>query len=460
MKYADNGSGMKYSPRNFVILVLLFAIVPSGFARVEPAAARVPDGYIETAGIRSRISDDWLTGDPVSIVLREPVEVIDGSGNRARIDARRLDQLVDIRIEPLGSAGVQGHWILSRSLEDGAYLSITLYPLDNPAVYVRIRPENRDGSGSRSRLDIVAWNSRFAASIPIALSFSHCLTASLEALITVSRTAVPWRVFYPDTDLSMPVSSAADRVRSLLATLVYLEDGAFDDKGNPVHISDGSPQTLEELRAACNAEQACMEAINRAELAGGVNCAGFAKWLVDGIIWPAAGSRLFINALNTRTSSPETGFTEHWIERRDIFFALDWTRNLSSAVVSQRRKLTILPSESGTDVTVSPLAGVRGYQKDVGYTATELLPLLYWLAVHEGGHLYLGAISRERGEPRLREYHHIAAFFPWFDDTGRFHLAVFESARETAMDTFVSSNADAWIHLVRLRLPGDGLFEP
>ena len=77
-----------------------------------------------------------------------------------------------------------------------------------------------------------------------------------------------------------------------------------------------------------------------------------------------------------------------------------------------------------------------------------------------GGHFYLGAISRERGEPLLRQYHHIALFFPWFDDAGAFHVAVFESAVETPPEKFVSANSDAWVHLVRVRAPQTGYFWP
>jgi len=87
-----------------------------------------------------------------------------------------------------------------------------------------------------------------------------------------------------------------------------------------------------------------------------------------------------------------------------------------------------------------------GFLTDAGYGVEGLLPLLYTLAIDEPGRFYLAAVNNEigppstetnpQGKPRMRQYFHIAAFVPYFSESGVFHVAVFESAAETSIQAF------------------------
>jgi hypothetical protein len=245
----------------------------------------------------------------------------------------------------------------------------------------------------------------------------------------------------------------ADTVRSRLGTLVYLEDGAFDEEGSPVLIASGARQDPQAVLQAAGGR-------DLAGIAGGVNCAGFAKWVVDGMIRPITGGGIKLSPLRDRTASPETHFTEPFRQDRDIFFALDWSRHLARAAASLYQGSTVRPSRSGVDVTIEPFSGANGYERNVGYRARDLKALLFWLASTEPGHLYLGAVSTERGNPLLREYHHLIVFMPFFDDEGEFSCAVFESAEETGLDNVMTRNLDAWVHLARIRASERDRYEP
>ena len=196
------------------------------------------------------------------------------------------------------------------------------------------------------------------------------------------------------------------------------------------------------------------------------------------MIRPIAGQGIFIKSLKTETDVPDTYFTKPYKER-ELYFGLEWIRNLAAAALSLNVKRTVKPIGSGLDVTVEPFALVppikqknvkedfasfKGYEKTAGYQTSYLQALLYYLAISEPGHFYLGAVSRtvspEKGSPPLRQYHHIAAFFPYFDVFGNFHIDVYESGKETSIEQFMSLNSDAFTALVRIRAPQPGVFNP
>ena len=412
--------------------------------------------YPESAGVRSGILESWLTAGTLEVSALDPVVVSDTNGFSYLVSRKRdaAAGLFEISVEPYNARSVRGKWSLFRRLSDGSPERIVLFPGPDEAVRLELRPSADSASSDKSRADLIVYGQYAARSVPVGLPFVRLYSLSLSDLYTLTETSIPWDLAAPDNTLYADIESAVAEIRDALPSLVYLDDGAFDEHGYPVLIRDGSAQDPQAVRNALANGQ------DIARVAGGVNCSGFAKWIIDGIVRPRAGSQLFIDPLKTPTAAPNTHFTEPYRESRDLFFGLDWTRNLASAVVSLSAGATVRPDESGVDVTVNPFSGASGYKPAVGYRMSELVPVLYWLAVRERGHLYLGAVSRERGTPPLRQYHHIAAFFPWFDSTGRFRLTVFESAAETESAEFVSRNADAWIHLVRVRAPEAGYFVP
>ena len=84
---------------------------------------------------------------------------------------------------------------------------------------------------------------------------------------------------------------------------------------------------------------------------------------------------------------------------------------------------------------------------------------MYTLAIDEPGMFYLGAVNTELApKPRMPQYFHIAAFLPYFDEDGLFHIALFESAAETSFNRFASRYPGHYINLVRI--PIEKTFEP
>jgi len=438
----------------FVLSVfLVFLVASAAFSR---DLTNPPEGFVETADVRGDLFDDWLSAGISPLMSLASDEVTDRFGRVFAVRRERDDEngLLAVRIQARDAAGIQGQWVLYRSFSDGLPHEIRIYPLDNSRIWVSLFPGDSGPESGKSRLDLVLYGSTAVSGIPVGVPLVKLYTASFQDIMLMTRALVPWDLLDHHVDDYAAARSAVSVIRDRLPSLVYLDDGAFDHDGRPVHIRDGSPQSPAEVLSALGPGQ------TPDNIAGGVNCSGFAKWIVDGIVFPEAGSRLFLDPLKKQTDSPETHFTEPFRESRDVFFALDWTRQLASAVVSLGGRGTVLPAESGADVTVDPFPGFARHVPGVGYRSGALQSLLYWLAIRESGHMYLAAISRERGDPPLRQYHHIAVLFPYFDEHGQFTIAVFESAAETPYPLFVSRNDDAYIHLVRVRCPEKGRFIP
>lgn len=448
---ADNRKCMK---RTIVFIIVTLVFFLSGTAYAAPMIPS--DDYIESDEVRLGIKNTWLEAELNTLLMLKSELRSDRYGRQFSVTQQKdpSGTLVAIEIAPIETVGARGKWVLYRRLLDGVSDHVRIYPVSDPGVFIELRSDNDNPERGKTLLGMSVYGAWACRDIPLGIPFIRIFTSSFASIVSMTSLLVPWNFLDSDSLCYREVISASAIVREGLKSLVYLEDGAFNEKGEPVMILDGSPQNPAELLKALAPGQ------NPKDVVGGVNCSGFAKWIIDGIVRPRAGSQLFINSLKTQTSSPDTLFTEPYRENRDLFFALDWTRHLASAVVTLNLKKTILPDFSGIDVTDIMLTGIHRYEKNVGYRTEELLPILYYLAIRESGNMYLGAISRERGMPLLRQYHHIAAFFPYFDETGQFQVDVYESAVQTPVDTFLLNNTGSYIHLVRVKLPEVLYFQP
>jgi len=106
-----------------------------------------------------------------------------------------------------------------------------------------------------------------------------------------------------------------------------------------------------------------------------------------------------------------------------------------------------------------------GFSNEAGYGVEGLRPLLYTLAINDPYSFYLAAVNMEvatpgsiRGTPRLRQYYHIAALVPYFDEQGGFRIVVFESAKETSFAAFRNRYPGQHVNLVRV--PVSARFDP
>ncbi|MDR2097221.1 MAG: hypothetical protein LBP37_01705 [Spirochaetaceae bacterium] len=425
-------------------LVLGALASPAVFALDTPVS-----GIAEDLALRLKLFDAWFIETPSRVTSRPALlEVLPGGG-RVEVRTERIRDEFGIVLAREFSRSfpgwAQGSWVITRSMKDGSLVRIRFFPRSDPYTYIQFYPLD----GERSLMDVIAYDAYLARSVVVPLSLEHILSAPLqEVLRTLKQTALV-RYFEPHPEDYQNIRALLGGVRRLLPGLSFADDGAINENGEYVFIKTLEPQKEN----------------------FGLNCSGFVKWLVDGLLRPVTGRRLPIFPLKQRYGERGSSFTEPYEQSRDPFFGLDWIRNLASAVglTLKSPAFTVLDE---IEVRECPFSEVivrtgrtsrtvpyTGFLPDAGFDIKNLKALLYTLAINEPDTVYLGAVNAELPpKPRTRQYFHVAAFFPYFDGYGTFHILVFESAAETPFNRFVARYPVHHVNLVRI--PVETAFDP
>jgi hypothetical protein len=373
---------------------------------------------------------------------RIQVRIEDGGHEFGIVLARELN-----RVFP---GWAQGSWILTRNKEDGAAVRIRIFLRSDPYTYVQFRPMGTD----KSQMDVVLYEAYTTRSLPIAIPFDRLLVIPVEEALNLAGNAFPRRYFDPHPEDYRDIRSLVAGIRERLPGISFRDDGAMDERGRYVYIN-----TLEEQPGA-----------------GGLNCSGFAKWVVDGILRPVTGHLLPIPPLKAAFGERGSSFTKPFEEVRDPFFGLDWTRNLAARAHSVLRFSGYGVSEEAIlqeiEVRNVPFSSVilrnqgsgvprafPGFLMNAGFGFEGIHPLLYTLAIDEPGRVYLASINDEvNPAPRMRQHFHVAVLIPYFNENGNFQIALFESAEETSFARFKNRYPGHYVNLVRI--PVEGKFNP
>jgi len=461
----------------FIIFYLFFIILP--LSGQDLPLSRI----VDDSALRTSVKDTWLVETPTRVLPKSRVmNTLPGGGRvELRVEAAKDEFSIIFARELKNSNGnggansignfpgwAQGSWILTRRRDSGEAEKIRIFLRSDPYTYIQFRPFTTD----KCYMDVVLYEAYIVRSLPLPVTLERLYTMQLKDVLNLAGDQFPGRYFEPKPDDYRLQRQFISKVRENIKGLVFADDGALDQSGKYVYINTGLPQKGQP----------------------GLNCSGFAKWLVDGILKPITGERLEIPPLKEPYGKRGSSFTEIW-EERDPFFGLDWIRNLASTAWSKLlspafgnldeievrsdlfSQLTLRDRNNKTEYSYP------GFLKDAGYGVEGILPLLYTLAIDEPGKFYLGAVNNERGppatpdnpqgQPRMRQYFHITAFVPYFSESGVFKVAVFESAAETSIQAFrnryplIPRTIDGekrlfpnghYVNLVRI--PVEAVFEP
>jgi hypothetical protein len=417
-------------------------------------ALDVPLRHIaDDSSLRLELKGGYFADAPARVMARRPVARVLPGGDevQVRVEANNASFTVLLarKAANMFPGWAQGSWSVTRNRRTGEFEHIRIFLRSDPYTYIQLRPSEADGN--KTLLDAVVYDAFVQRGLPLPFSFDRALTMSLADVLRLAAPQFPSRYYEPDSRDYADIRHFIAQVRANIGGLAFGDDGAIDEHGAYVYIATLEPQLGGEP---------------------GLNCSGFAKWLIDGLLKPLTGQKLTINALKAPYGNRGSGITQPWDALRDLFFGLDWTRNLAASVQN-----ALYPGESVPlsefEVRDAPFtqmiarkdgaAEIHSYPEhvvDVGFAAEGIYPLLYTLAVNEPGNFYLAAISDDRGgpRPRLRRYFHVAALLPYFDETGVFRVTVFESAEETSFARFRVRYPGDFINLVRI--PVETAFDP
>ncbi|GHV15867.1 hypothetical protein FACS189493_0490 [Spirochaetia bacterium] len=463
--------------RRFLCVGLFSFILLNRLWSLDLPSAKIEDD----SALRRSLLDSWFTEMPGrTLANRSFIHTLSGGGRiQVRIEegqdeftivlARELTAsntggAEAVRISGAFPGWAQGSWVLTRRRSDGEAIRIRVFLRSDPYTYVQFRPM---GDG-KCQMDVVLYDAYLVESQPLAITFDRLLVIPVEEALRIAGSSFPRRYFDPDIGRYRDTWNLVTAVRSYLPSFIYGDDGAIDDQGRYVYINTLLPQGEKP----------------------GLNCSGFAKWMVDGILRPLTGTLLPIPPLKDAFGDRGSSFTEPYERIRDPYFGLDWIRNLGSRANSALRSASY-GTLGEIEVREAPFSQViirerdrrgretravktyPGFLPEAGFGIEGLHPLLYTLAIDEPGRIYLAAVNTEigapttadnlRGRPRMRQYFHIAVLVPYFNEYGTFQVTVFESAAETSSDetsfTFFKNRYPGhYINLVRI--PIDSVFDP
>jgi hypothetical protein len=452
-----------------VFLIFFLALPIFG---LDLPVTKIPDDSL----LRIKLKDSWLMEVPARVLAKQPVTEYLPGGERVNVRALEskdefmvlfsreymngkiaVDNSPEVPRGPTGQfpGWAQGSWMITRRKDTGEGVLIRIFLRSDQHTYIQFSRFNSE----KCQMDAVVYGGYIVNSLPIAVSFERLYSMQLNDILKLAGDKFPMRYFEPQPAFYKDTGKLVANVRRHLGNLRFADDGAIDENGNYVFIDNLGRQT------SANA---------------GLNCSGFTKWLIDGILRPVTGARLTINQLKAPFGGRGSSFTENWEQRRDPYFGLDWIRNLASEANGTLRTNSyraleefevrndnfslVIVNENKTFVTLS----YPGFLGEAGYGVEGLYPLLYTIAIDDPFKFYLAAVNNEigapitqtnlRGAPRLRQYFHVAALVPYFDEYGVFRIVVFESAAETSFNAFRGRYPGHYVNLVQI--PVVSTFDP
>ncbi|MCA1948940.1 MAG: hypothetical protein LDL24_00055 [Treponema sp.] len=445
-------------------LILCVSITPLVNAAAYSAEDRPYSRISDDAALRRSLIESYFIL-PVSQLLKKQsarFTLDTGELVEVRIEKGSSDVLIVLARERQGlyPGWVQGSWILYRNLNDGSPKKIRLYLRSDPYVYVEFRP----AGANKSVFDVVAYSGYVLYSRPVPLDFQDLYSSSVNQVLTALGHVFPREYFDVDPRMYGDLRFFISRLKASVPALSYADDGALDEQGRPVYIA-----------SLMNQKQPW-----------GLNCSGFAKWVVDGLLRPMTGTSLPIEPLKTPIGNRGSSFTEPVESKLDPFFGLDWTRNLALAAnrILRSPSYASLDEIDVADVPVSQLIikkdnksqiiSFPAYMKNAGFNIEGLPSIMYSLAVRYPSWFYLVSVNTDKaavlrqyptnaplsfsGGAGIRRHFHVAVLIPYFTEDGVFKVSVFESAAETSFDAFVRRYPGYQVHLVRI--PFQGTFGP
>ena len=422
-------------------------------------------GIPDSSEIRSGLEEAWFTA-PLSVVRQNAPEIrANNNGEKFQIRLEENETTFNIFVSPralikvnvfsdkgmyteeqeLYPGDAAGSWVLIRDKRTGKPLRIRYYFVKNSEVFIQFTP-----NGKIALADLVMFGNYAARGVPTGMSFEKFYSASFEDVMTITETKLPWSYVLTDPQQYVSIKQMIAVIREKLPKISEVQDAMYDEAGDLVHISNGKKFEKSEM-ADFPEGNLCLSS------------AGFVKWIADGLVEPMSGGLLKRDPLIKETVEvKENGRQGVLSQKYDLFFSLDWVRNLASAVVSVYSGKTYMFNQSGVDVTINPFAssitdkGVANtvtFVENSGHTVSVLPSLLYVLAATEPGTFYFGAIrgADRTVSPEIRAFNECVAFFPYFHDDGGFACSVFINGREMTLENFCYYYADDFVYLTRVK---------
>lgn len=438
------------------LLLLIILFVSPIFAAYNSKS--VPD----SSEIRKSLVEKWFEA-PLSAVRMNLPEIYNNpAGEKFQVRLEESDTTYNIFVSPQKKIKVDvysdlgketkeqevypgdapGSWVLIKDKKTEKILRIRYYFLKNSEVFIQFTPR-----GKTALADLVIFGNYAARGVPTGVPFTTFYSASFDRVMNITKNSLPWN--YVDVDPSMyhSVLQMAAVIQERLPNILFAPDAMYDENGELIQIFSGKP--YDEIQTDDDRMM--------------LSSAGFLKWIADGLVEPIAGGRIKREPLLQETVQvKETGLQGSLSQKYNLYFSLDWIRNLASAVISVYTGKTYKFNQSGVDVTINPfastisptgVANVVTFVENSGYSVDVLKSLLYVLATTEPSTIYFGAIREtdRTVSPEVKVFNQCVAFLPYFATDGSFNAYVFMNGRSISLEEFCNIYSDTFVYLTRVK---------
>ncbi len=446
----------------------LFLII-AGLVLFSPLFARYNRlGIPDSSEIRDGLEEVWFTAPLSQVRLNQPEIRANDNGEKFQIRLEENESTFNVFVAPhavikvnvysdkgmfteeqdLYPGDAAGSWVLIRDKRTGKPMRIRYYFLKDSEVFIQFTPQ-----GKIALADLIVFGNYAARGVPTGMPFEKFYSASFEDVMNITETKLPWNYVLSDPQIYHSMKQMAAVIREKLPSISMVDDAMYDETGELVHISTGKKfENIDKSDKSENSEKNLL-----------LSSAGFVKWIADGLVEPLSGGLLKREPLIKETVTVKDNGRQGVLSQKyDLFFSLNWIRNLASAVISVYAGKTYLSNQSGVDVTINPFAssitekGVANtvtFIENTGYTVSVLRSMLYVLSAIEPGTFYLGAIrgTDRTVTPEVMAFNECVAFFPYFQDDGGFNCNVFMNGREMTLEDFCYFYADDFVYLTRVK---------
>jgi len=419
-------------------------------------------GIPDSSEIRSELVEEWFEA-PLSVVRNYKSRVYyNFNGDIFQVRLEESDSFYSIIVSPKTNIQVEvysdtgktveeqvaypydaaGSFVLIKDKKTDEPLRIRYYFLKNSEVFIQFTP-----NGKMGLTDLVIFGGYAAKGISTGVPFEKFYSTSFEEVMNYTKSKIPWNYVTIAIERYDSVRQMAAIIRNALPNIVYCDNAMYDEDGNLVNILTGKPLSIEDY--------------DDSKIY--LSSAGFLKWVADGLVEPITGGQLRREALLTETVKvKEVGYQGVLSQTYNLFFGLNWVRNLASAVVSVYTGSKYLYFESGVDVTVQPFATEMAHNKtansvtfvsDSGYSVAGLKTLFYVLAATDPETFYFGSIRQtdRTVTPEVKAFNECVIFMPYFETNGAFSCFVFMNGREMTLEQFCQRYGEEFVYLTKVK---------
>ena len=423
-------------------------------------------GIPDSSEIRKGLKERWFEASLEDVRMNLPEIYDNDAGQKFQVRLEESDLTYMIFVAPCATINVKvysnkgmsyeqqeiypgeapGSWVLVRDKKTNKPIRIRWYFSVDSDIYVQFTPYGRTAVA-----DLLIYGNYASKGASTGIPFDKLYEISFADVMKMTAISLPWKYVTVDGDKFGSVLQMAGMIQKNLGRVMFVQNAMYDEDGKLIQITNGK---------AFDTENQDPEKLY-------LSSAGFVKWIADGLVEPIAGTKLKRAPLVKETVTvKENGYQGVLSQKYNLFFALDWIRNLAAAITSVNNGKVYMYNEAGTDVTINPFAAtISGagtvntvtFIEDTGYNVSVLKSLLYVLAATESGNFYFGAI-RETDKtitPEIKVFNDCVAFFPYFSSNGSFGCFVYMNGKQISLDDFCMIYPDAYIYLTRARASKD-----